>query len=86
MTIRKNMLFVAGIVTLSFATFLVWIDNALANYIETRPILALEIVEPKATQPGADIYPTPEKIPTLPLPEVCISARKSKTAGATCIP
>ncbi len=82
MTIKKNMLFVASIVTLSFAGLLVWMDNALAQYIETRPIPVQETAAPEINRTGI----SPEQTPTLPLPEVCISAPKSKAAGADRIP
>ncbi|MBK8965455.1 MAG: hypothetical protein R3D58_21065 [Saprospiraceae bacterium] len=82
MTIKKNMLFIASIVTLSFAGLLVWMDNALAQYIKTRPIPVPETVVPEIKHSGSN----PEQTCTLPLPEVCISAPKSKAAGTNSIP
>lgn len=78
MAIKKNMLLFASIVTLSFASLLVWMDNALARYIETRPMPVLEAAVPENN--------LPDQIRTLPLPEVCIHAPKGNAAGTKRIP
>ena len=86
MTFKKNMLLVASIVTLSFSSLLVWLDNALAQYIETRSMPVLEAAAPKSKLSGHCIYPAPNQNRTLHLPEVCIRAPKGKAAGKKRIP
>jgi hypothetical protein len=70
----KHTLLFAGMVTLFFAILLVWMDNALEQYInpatkKSQPIIVL---------PEREISPSPAQIPNLPLPEVLITARKCK--------
>ena len=61
----KNMLFIAGIATFSFAAILVWADQALADYLD---------------KPAEAMVPMPAPIPALQLPEVIITASKSSCA------
>lgn len=62
----KNMLIVAGVFTLFFAGILVWIDDALVNYLESRstPVLIKSAPEQqhlKACKKNTPKYPPPDR-------------------------
>ncbi|TNE65655.1 MAG: hypothetical protein EP344_02905 [Bacteroidetes bacterium] len=82
----KNMLLVAGIATLSFATLLVWMENAYATQLERYPFNFVEPSIPQPALPADTLDRTTDKPLDLALPEIekpnCGCSDKTQT----CIP
>ncbi len=66
----KNMLFLAGSTTLLVASLLLWMDNALADYLEKHPAVPapqMRKIAPQNTRPEKAIRINPVNLATAAL-------------------